>query len=96
MYMYINGIMGLIALCVFPILLFSRPDLSDFTQFIAIFNMVCFYAYYQFGATYMHSIPISFTMFILTIPVAFYDGMTSVYALLMPPDFKTFETIKKV
>ena len=96
MYMYINGIMGLIALCVFPVLLLTRPDLSDFTQFIAIFNMVCFYAYYQFGATYMHSIPISFTMFILTIPVAFYDGLTSIYALLMPPDFKTFETIKKV
>ena len=35
-------------------------------------------------------------MFILMIPVGFYDGMTSVYALLRPPDFTTFETIKKV
>ena len=25
-----------------------------------------------------------------------YDGMTTVYALARPPDFKTFETIKKV
>ena len=96
MYMYINGIIGLIALCMFPVLLLTMPHLSDFTQFIAITNMLCFYAYYQFGATYMHSAPISIAMFILTIPVAFYDGMTSVYALLFPPDFKTFETIKKV
>lgn len=72
------------------------PGLSDFTQFIAVMNMVCFFAYYQFGATFMHSASISIAMFILTIPVAFYDGMTSIYALIRPPDFKSFETIKKV
>ncbi len=96
MYMYINGFLGLITLFMFPIMLLLHPMLSDFTIFIAVLNMVCFYAYYQFGATYMHSVPISITMFILTIPVAFYDGMTSIYAILKPPDFTTFETIKKV
>jgi len=96
MYMYINGFFGLIALCAFPFMMLYANELSDFTIFIALFNMLCFFAYYQFGATYMHSIPISFTLFVLTIPVAFYDGMTSVYALLRPPDFTTFETIKKV
>ena len=35
-------------------------------------------------------------MMFLMIPVGFYDGMTSVYALLRPPDFTIFETIKKV
>ena len=96
MYMYINGFLGLITLFMFPIMLLLHPILSDFTIFIAVLNMVCFFAYYQFGATYMHSVPISITMFILTIPVAFYDGMTSIYAILRPPDFTTFETIKKV
>ena len=96
MYMYINGILGLLCLCLFPVLLFMAPGLSDFTQFIAVMNMVCFFAYYQFGATFMHSASISIAMFMLTIPVAFYDGMTSIYALIRPPDFKSFETIKKV
>ena len=39
---------------------------------------------------------ISTLMFILTIPVAFYDGLTIIYSLVKRPDFKTFETIKKV
>jgi len=96
MYMYLNGFLGLTCLCLFPVLLVCLPSMSDFTKFIAVFNMLCFYAYYQFGATYMHNIAISFTLFVLTIPVAFYDGLTSIYAILRPPDFSTFETIKKV
>ncbi len=96
MYMYLNGIMGLICLCMFPIMLWYNDGLSQFTHIIAIINLLCFYSYYQFGATYLHSLPISAMMFMLTIPVGFYDGLTSVYALLRPPDFTTFETIKKV
>ncbi len=96
MYMYVAGMLGLIDLCLFPILFITMPDLSVFTQFIAVFNLLCFFGYYQFGAAYMHRLSISVMMFLMTIPVAFYDGMTSVYALLFPPDFTTFETIKKV
>ena len=96
MYMYLNGFLGFFSLIIFPVMMFMVNGLSEFTHLIAIINLLCFYAYYQFGATYMHSFPISAMMFILTIPVGFYDGLTSIYALLKPPDFSTFETIKKV
>ena len=96
MYMYLNGILGLCSLFMFPIVLLVNHGMTPVTHFIAVFNIVCFYAYYQFGATYMHNAAISAMLFILTIPIAFYDGMTTVYALARPPDFKTFETIKKV
>ncbi len=96
MYMYLNGILGLCSLFMFPIVLLVNHGMTPLTHFIAVFNIVCFYAYYQFGATYMHNAAISAMLFILTIPIAFYDGMTTVYALARPPDFKTFETIRKV
>lgn len=96
MYMYINGFLGLCALLIFPLVLLLNHGMSTFTHFIAVFNILCFYAYYQYGATYMHNAAISAMLFILTIPIAFYDGLTIIYALVKPPDFKTFETIKKV
>ena len=96
MYMYINGVLGLCALLIFPLVLLINHGMSTFTHFIAVFNILCFYAYYQYGATYMHNAAISAMLFILTIPIAFYDGLTIIYALVKPPDFKTFETIKKV
>ena len=96
MYMYLNGIFGVIALLMFPVVLFMGGGMGTFTHFIAVFNILCFCAYYQFGATFMHNGAISALMFILTIPVAFYDGMTIIYSLVKRPDFKTFETIKKV
>lgn len=96
MYMYINGFLGLISLLIIPIVMLFAGGLSDFTHMVAVLNIIFFFAYYQFGATYMHSLSISAAMFVLTIPVAFYDGLTSVYALVRPPDFTTFETIKKV
>ena len=96
MYMYINGLLGLFSLLLLPVMIYFADGLSEFTHFIAIVNLLCFYSYNQFGATYMHNLAISAMLFILTIPVAFYDGMTSIYAILRPPDFKTFETIKKV
>ncbi|MBQ7979878.1 MAG: glycosyltransferase family 2 protein [Candidatus Methanomethylophilaceae archaeon] len=96
MYMYINGFLGLFSLMLLPVMIYFAGGLSEFTHFIAIVNLLCFYSYYQFGATYMHNLAISAMLFILTIPVAFYDGLTSIYAVLRPPDFKTFETIKKV
>ena len=96
MYMYLNGFLGLFSLLLFPNIMFFADGLSEFTHMVAMINLLCFYSYYQFGATYMHSLAISAMMFILTIPVGFYDGLTSIYALLRPPDFSTFETIKKV
>jgi len=96
MYMYLNGFLGFFSLILFPFMMFFAGGLSEMTHLIAIINLLCFYSYYQFGATYMHSLPISLMMFILTIPVGFFDGLTSIYALLKPPDFSTFETIKKV
>ena len=96
MYMYLNGLLGLFALLLFPVVLLLNSGMATFTHFIAVFNILCFCAYYQFGATFMHNGAISALMFILTIPVAFYDGMTIIYSLVKPPDFRTFETIKKV
>ena len=96
MYMYLNGFLGVFALLMFPVVLGVNSGMGTFTHFIAVFNILCFCAYYQFGATFMHNSAISALMFILTIPVAFYDGMTIIYSLVKRPDFKTFETIKKV
>ena len=96
MYMYLNGMLGVFALLIFPVVLIMNAGLGTFTHFIAVFNILCFTAYYQFGATFMHNSAISTLMFILTIPVAFYDGLTIIYSLVKRPDFKTFETIKKV
>ena len=96
MYMYINGVFGMISLFMFPLMMIFDDGLSMITQLVAVFNILAFFSYYQYGATFMRSLPISFMMFILTIPVAFYDGLTTIYALLRPPDFTSFETIKKV
>mgnify|MGYP002624339420 CR=1 FL=1 len=96
MYMYLNGFLGLICLFLFPYMVIFDPNLSDFTHLVAVVNLLCFYSYYMFGAAVMKSDAISAMMFILMIPVGFYDGMTSIYALIRPPDFTTFETIKKV
>ena len=96
MYMYLNGFLGLFALLLFPLVLILNSGMATFTHFIAVFNILCFCAYYQYGATFMHNSAISALMFILTIPVAFYDGLTIIYSIVRPPDFRTFETIKKV
>jgi cellulose synthase/poly-beta-1,6-N-acetylglucosamine synthase-like glycosyltransferase len=96
MYMYVNSIMGLFSLLMLPFFFVFADGLSGFTMLIAMVNILNFYAYYQFGATHLRSISISAMMFLLTVPVSFYEGITSIYALVRPPDFTTFETIKKV
>lgn len=94
-YMYINGVLGLTLLLAFPFILLFM-EFSILLMTVAVVNVASFYAYYQFGASYMHSLSISVLTFILQIPVAFYDGVTILYALVKKPDFTTFETIKKV
>ena len=94
-YMYINGVLGLIMLLAFPFILMFT-EFSGLMIAVSVLNVASFYAYYQFGASYMHSLPVSVLMFILQVPVAFYDGLTTIYALVKRPDFTTFETIKKV
>lgn len=94
-YMYINGVLGLIMLLAFPLILMFT-EFSGLMVAVSVMNVASFYAYYQFGASYMHSLPTSVLMFILQVPVAFYDGLTTIYALVKRPDFTTFETIKKV
>lgn len=95
MYMYINGVLGLIELVSFP-LIFLFVDFNSLMMAVAVMNVASFYAYYQFGASQMHSLPISLMLFLMQIPIAFYDGMTIMYSLIWRPDFTTFETIKKV
>jgi cellulose synthase/poly-beta-1,6-N-acetylglucosamine synthase-like glycosyltransferase len=94
-YMYINGVLGLIMLMAFPLILMFT-EFSGLMVAVSVMNVASVYAYYQFGASYMHSLPTSVLMFILQVPVAFYDGLTTIYALVKRPDFTTFETIKKV
>ncbi|MCQ2078491.1 MAG: glycosyltransferase family 2 protein [archaeon] len=96
MYMYFNGVVGLLLLGIFPYMLLFADSLSEYIVLMCIINFVNFYAYYQFGALYMRSPSISLLMFMLQIPVAFYDGFTILYSLVKRPDFNTFETIKKV
>ena len=86
---------GLIMLLAFPLILMFT-EFSGLMVAVSVMNVASFYAYYQFGASYMHSLPTSVLMFILQVPVAFYDGLTTIYALVKRPDFTTFETIKKV
>jgi cellulose synthase/poly-beta-1,6-N-acetylglucosamine synthase-like glycosyltransferase len=96
MYMYINGIAGLALLIMFPPVVLFAGEMSLYTILLSVINVVCFFAYYQFGAVHMHSSAVSLLLFMLQIPVAFYDGFTILYSLLTRPDFNTFETIKKV
>ncbi|MCQ2085116.1 MAG: glycosyltransferase family 2 protein [archaeon] len=96
MYMYFNGVAGLILLAIFPFMVFFADGLSNYIVLMCIINFVNFYAYYQFGALHMRRPSISVLMFLLQIPVAFYDGFTILYSLVKRPDFNTFETIKKV
>lgn len=95
-YMYVNGVLGVISLLLFPFILVFVNGLTPLLIALAIVNFVCFISYYQFGAMQMHSAAISALMLLLQIPVAFYDGLTTVYSLATRPDFTTFETIKKV
>ncbi len=95
-YMYINGVLGLFSLLLFPFVLFSEGTMGPYLMIVTIINIVCFVSYYEFGAVQMHSPLISVLLFALLIPVAFYDGMTIMYSLVTRPDFTTFETIKKV
>ena len=96
MYMYVNSVLGMVSLLMLPYFFIFEGGLAGITTLVAIINILNFYAYYQFGATHLRSIAISAAMFMLTIPVSFYEGLTTVYALIRPPDFTTFETIKKV
>ncbi len=96
MYMYFVGFTGLISMMIFPILVISNEALSSYVILVGIINLLCFYSYYQFGAARLGSDRYCFILFILQIPVAIFDGLTVIYALLFKPDFSTFETIKKV
>lgn len=95
-YMYIVGILGVISLCLFPILFFTLVYLSPIVIVLCVINIVCFFGYYQFGASFLNSPKVSLSLFLLQIPIAFYEGLTVLYSLIWKPDFSTFETIKKV
>lgn len=96
MYMYIVGITGIIGFILLPYSLIVRPALPLILTPFWIFNTIAFFLYYQFGSMHHGSKSQSLLLFIFQFPIAFYDGLTIIYSLLVRPDFNTFETIKKV
>ncbi|MDY0293649.1 MAG: glycosyltransferase family 2 protein [Candidatus Methanomethylophilaceae archaeon] len=95
-YMYLVGVTGLAGLVMLSVYILSDIYISPTILLLCILNIVAFMGYYQFGALYNGSRKYALILFILQIPVAFYDGFTIFYSLLTRPDFQTFETIKKV
>ena len=95
-YMYVNGVLGVIGLLLFPFILIFVNEFTSLLITMSIVNFILFISYYQFGAIQMHSATISTLTLLLQIPIAFYDGFTTIYSLATRPDFTTFETIKKV
>ncbi|UAL07026.1 MAG: glycosyltransferase family 2 protein [Candidatus Methanogranum gryphiswaldense] len=96
MYMYLVGVLGLISLCLFPILLLTQIYLSPIVIVLCVINIVCFFGYYQYGASFLNSKKVSLILLAVQIPIAFYEGFTVLYSIIRKPDFNTFETIKKV
>jgi cellulose synthase/poly-beta-1,6-N-acetylglucosamine synthase-like glycosyltransferase len=96
LYMYIVGMTGLIGFFLLPYSILFEPSLTPLLTPFWIVNTLCFFSYYQFGAYYHGSVKYSIILFFLQFPIAIYDGLTPLYALLFRPDFTTFETIKKV
>ena len=96
MYMYLVGVTGLLGLVMLPMYALLDVSINPTIMLISILNIVAFTSYYQFGALYNGSRKYALILFLLQIPVAFYDGFTIIYSILTRPDFQTFETIKKV
>jgi len=96
LYMYLVGLTGIIGFFLLPYSLIFEPSLTPWLTPFWMINIVCFFSYYQFGAYYHGSVKYAVLLFILQLPIAFYDGMTLIYSLIFRPDFTTFETIKKV
>ena len=96
MYMYLAGMSGLLGLILFPTLVTAGVDIPPAVLFLSIMNFVFFMLYYQFGAFENNDLWCALALLVLQVPVSFYEGFTSVYALIRPPDFEVFETIKKV
>jgi cellulose synthase/poly-beta-1,6-N-acetylglucosamine synthase-like glycosyltransferase len=95
-YMYFVGITGMIGFVLLFYSLFFQPELWYWLWPLWVTNLICFFAFYQYGAWHLGSKKIAVTMIILMFPVAFFEGCTILYALIKKPDFTTFETIKKV
>ena len=96
MYMYLVGVTGLLGLVMLSMYALLDVSINPTIMLISILNIVAFTSYYQFGALYNGSRKYALILFLLQIPVAFYDGFTIIYSILTRPDFQTFETIKKV
>lgn len=95
-YLYVVGVTGLIGFLILPYSIIFHPSLVTVLTPFWIINIICFFAYYQFGGMHLGSKKHSLKLLILQYPIAFYDGLTIIYALLIHPNFNTFETIKKV
>lgn len=94
-YRYIVGWAGLIGGAILVAGLLVRPDLPTWLLGLAIWNMVGYFAFFQYGV-HRTSRRYALWMLALQIPVSLYETATLVYAMLVPPDRAGFDVITKV
>ncbi len=95
LYRYSVGWTGFVGFFLFLYSIAVHLPLPSWLAFVATFNLVVYFAYYQVAAAHIdyRYMPL---MALLQFPVAMYEGMALPYSLLYPPDPHSFDTVVKV
>jgi cellulose synthase/poly-beta-1,6-N-acetylglucosamine synthase-like glycosyltransferase len=95
-YRYIVGWTGVLGLPVMVFSIITHPSIPLPIEVLGSFNLVSYFAFYQYGAYQTSCRRYSLRMAVLQIPVSFYEGGTLFWSLLRPPNPAKFEVIRKV
>ncbi len=94
LYRYSVGWAGFLGMFLVVVGAVVHPSLPWFVEAMAAFNLVSYFAFYQYGVAQTakrYALP----MLLLQFPVAMYEGATLVYSALFPPNRSVFDVIRK-